>query len=201
MILTLVFVMGISLQAADPWESVAIVSMANKPIISTMLNGKEAFFLIDTGSGLSIMDVEAASTYHFAVHELPDMWAIHSISLNGHTRRMEGVGAVKLFLGESQIKTRWYGTDIAALVQSIKKKTGIPIVGIIGSDVMKKYGFQIDFDHMMIRFRAREMVARHWQIGIQIAIHFRTGLTATAIMTACRTPGKMELLIQMVTGV
>lgn len=152
-IFALGLLMSVSLQAADPWKSIAIVSMANKPIIRAELNGEEAFFLVDTGSELSILDTQVSSDYHFAVRELPDMWAIHSISFNGHTRRMQGVDVVKLSFGETRIKTRWYGSEMTELVRSIRKKTGINIVGIIGSDIMKKYGFQIDFSEQVIRFR------------------------------------------------
>ena len=152
-LLALVLMMGLSMQAADPGESIAIVSMAGKPIVSANLNGKEAFFLLDTGSDLSIMNTQSAHGYRYAVRELPDIWAIHSINLNGETRRMQAVDSAKLFLGQTRIRTRWYGTDISALARSIRKKTGIEIVGIIGSDVMKKYGFQIDFASQVVHFQ------------------------------------------------
>lgn len=153
LVLAISFALCVSMKSAEPCTTIDIVSLSKKPIVKAMLNGKEAYFLLDTGSDLSILNTQLSEDYRFATTELPDIWQVYSIGLQGNTGKMMGIGAAKVYLGDTRIRTRWLGADMQALTNSIRKKTRIKIVGIIGSDVMKKYEFVIDYAGQKIQLR------------------------------------------------
>lgn len=131
-------------------EPVQAVYFAGKPIVRGSLNGKEAFFLLDTGSDLSILHTRMARTYGFAISSKVYRRPIHGIQ--GETNFVKPIRHANLTLGGHALETSFKGMDIGPLVASIRRKTTFQIAGIIGVDVLMRYGFAIDFQQRQVTF-------------------------------------------------
>jgi hypothetical protein len=119
------------------------------PIIEGKINGKRAYFIVDTGASISLLNESEAKHFGFGAS-----------SETGHTL----VG----FSGESKIKEAYNCTvefgamtirgvtfkarcmkDFTAVIHQYES---IKISGIIGSDVFDKYRITIDYRNSTISF-------------------------------------------------
>ena len=131
------------------YEYIEIVDLKSKPIIKGHLNGKKAYFLLDTGSDLSFLNSQDEKNYAFKI----DRKAKNHIQFAGISGNMYGVKKVemaKLRLGTQMILARYMSYDMQNIVDSFEKRTGKKISGIIGSDIMKNYGFKIDYEKRLV---------------------------------------------------
>lgn len=140
------------------YEYIEIVNLDRKPIVEARLNGKSAYFLIDTGSDISILNKDDRHEYGFRLftqkadnHNSVGV----GVGVGGKTSAFIDTHRVQLELGSTRINTRYMAYDLSAIVQGIHKNTGIEIAGIIGSDVMKRYGIIVDFRNKQIGILAK----------------------------------------------
>ncbi|MBT31702.1 MAG: hypothetical protein CMO01_18755 [Thalassobius sp.] len=115
------------------------------PIIEGELNGKKAYFIVDTGSTLTVLDLHKKKHFGFSIYK--------NIS-----KKLHGFGGTSmnlwllfdtyLYIGGKQIATNYTGTPLKKLREDIQKKTGYEISGILGSDVMRDYGMVVDYVNM-----------------------------------------------------
>ncbi len=132
-------------------NSIEIVSLKSKPIVVGYLNGKKAYFLLDTGSDLTIINKNAARKYGFKLITNYNNKLIEGLgSTNTEIKR---VGGIFLKMNDAHINTKFYAFNLNNIVRSLELKTQKQIVGIIGSDVMKKYNFSIDFGNKLVHFQ------------------------------------------------
>jgi|GEM_PF-1715771 len=112
------------------------------PIVECTLNSKKAYFLIDTGSTITVLDLSQKKGYGFFTHKRL------SKELYGFGGKHLGVWSVldvNLKIGGRFVATPFLGVSLSQLKESISKRTGYTITGIIGSDVIRDYGIIIDF--------------------------------------------------------
>ena len=112
------------------------------PIVEGKLNGKKTYFLIDTGSTISVLDVSKRKDYGFRIFRYI-------------TKKLHGFGGssldlwllydVDLLIGEKIITTKYAGTHLQELRRQINIKTGYEISGILGSDAIRDFGIIVDF--------------------------------------------------------
>lgn len=132
-----------------------IVNLRSKPIVKGVLNGKMAYFLLDTGSDLTILDTKSAKKYGFkTIQARSKVMMIEG--LGGSYQDFRRATGLKLFMDESLIYTHFFAFDLTNIINSLNTNTGMKIVGIIGSDVMRKYGFKIDYGNKLVRFTSVE---------------------------------------------
>jgi hypothetical protein len=129
-----------SLSAQEP---IKIQHLENKPIVVGEINGRKAYFLLDTGSDLTLLHENKATYYDFKIKKMVKPQCI--TGANGRIGEINRAGDVELFLGTLPITTAYFTYDLSGIIQSIYHKTFIRISGIIGSDVMIRYGFVIDY--------------------------------------------------------
>lgn len=141
------------LHAQLDYESVTIVSLEDKPIIRTTLNGKEAFFLLDTGSSLSILDATQSKKFGYECSPQRSTRKIHAVFLDGSREALRHASDVNLWVGSKPVRTSFVACQLSELVRSMREKNKISIVGIIGSDIMQIYGFRIDYDKREVWLR------------------------------------------------
>lgn len=140
-------------QAQPDYESVEIVSLVDKPIIRATLNGQEAFFLLDTGSSLSILDMTQARKFGYFCRPQQSTRKIQAIFLDGSRQTLMHAASVNLQIGAKSVLTSYVACNLSDLVYSLRSKTQLHISGIIGSDVMQVYGFRIDYDQGRVSLR------------------------------------------------
>ncbi|WNJ20183.1 retropepsin-like aspartic protease [Pontibacter sp. G13] len=122
---------------------IRVVRFHPQPIVEGTLNGKKAYFLVDTGATISLLDLSVKKKYRFqASYESSNCAIARGI---GGAASMTKVYRVDMSLGTLPIETKFYGMDLAHISAHIMQDTGIEIAGVIGTDLMKRYGFNLDF--------------------------------------------------------
>ena len=108
-------------------------------IVEGQVNGKSAYFLIDTGASVGLIDKEKKKKYG-----LKEGFRYHG-TLIGAGGEMKNVRHCDTFV-EFQGKKipQFLLADIGNIVESIKRETGIEILGIISLPQMSIIGMNID---------------------------------------------------------
>jgi predicted aspartyl protease len=133
-------------------QSINFFSIAHIPVIEGRINGKTAYFIIDTGASCSILNESVATYYGFKTMVILDE---HLMGLNG-AAKIKTAYNYSITLSSLKIKALTFRTrKIDELVDVIKNNESIVIAGIIGSDVLKKYQMGIDFRTNKISFVQR----------------------------------------------
>lgn len=146
------------LQAQQVREAVKLAHIRDRPIMEGTINNKKAYFLLDTGASISILHSKAAKKYGFTEASYQYSDAHQVISFSGEISHLAHARSVEIHLGDQNIKTPFFIEDFSAVVENTRNRTSIEIAGIIGSDVMRMYGFQIDYLNREVSFRQRKKV-------------------------------------------
>lgn len=117
-----------------------IKSASNKRIIAeTKVNGKTAYFLLDTGSSIGVINSTRIKEY-----DLIEGKKYHGEIVGGGGKLLKvRYCLTNIKLAERMIP-QFLLTDITNIVNSIKRETGIEILGIISLPQMKRVGLNID---------------------------------------------------------
>lgn len=130
---------------------IEIVHMDRKPIVAAKVNGKKTYLIVDTGSDISMLNIKSSEHFGF-VPTVNSELTYQLEGLNGEKKQLSWAKKLSVTLGDSEIKARFYTMDLTRLMSSVKHKTHISVQGIIGSDIMKKYDFRVDFKNRNIGF-------------------------------------------------
>lgn len=114
-------------------------------IIEGIVNGKAANFLIDTGASVGLIDNNQVKKYDLSVGKR------FNGTLVGAGGEMRNVRHCNTFVnvGGKDIP-QFLLADIEGVVDSIKRETGIEILGIISLPQMKIIGMNIDANDSLI---------------------------------------------------
>ena len=114
-------------------------------IIEGKVNGKEACFLLDTGASVGLMDDNQVRDYDLANGRR------YNGTLIGAGGEMRGVRHCDTFVElEGKTIPQFLLADISGVVDSIRRETGIEILGIVSLPQMKIAGIGIDANDMEI---------------------------------------------------
>lgn len=138
----------------ETYEYVQVINWRYKPIIKTTLNGKKAYFLIDTGSDITVLHSKRAERFDFQPL-IASSQKLQAMGFNGDRHTVYKATDVKLVIGTMPIKALYKTYDLSGVVRSIHNRVGIDVAGIIGSDVMKRYGFIIDYQKQTIAIKTK----------------------------------------------
>lgn len=110
-------------------------------IIKGKVNNKDAYFLVDTGATVGILNKSQRRKYDLVEgRQFPN-------TLIGAGGEMESVHYCNTFVEIAGKTTSQYLlSDIDSVCSSIKTETGISIIGIIGLPQMKQLHMTIDTD-------------------------------------------------------
>lgn len=115
-------------------------------IIECNVNGKTAAFLIDTGASIGLIDKNQTKKYNL-------------LSSRKYTGTIVGAGGEienpyicdNIINIEDKIMNQFLLVDLSNIVDSIKRETGITILGIVSLPQMKFIGMNIDTnDNLLI---------------------------------------------------
>lgn len=154
---TLGWVIGIgyAVSAQSCYETLDVVVMRDQPIVRGEMNGKTAYFLLDTGSDVSLINTEDAKEYGFSY--------VSNRGLRGYQLTGLGVGTTELFniykidlrMGSQKISADFVAYDLSNIVHSLNTGPFVRINGIIGSKALRKHGFVIDYDLKEVKMKLR----------------------------------------------
>lgn len=114
-------------------------------IVEGLVNERAAYFLIDTGASVGLMDYDQRKGYDLEVGRK------FSGTVVGAGGEMRGVKLCNTFVHmEDKVIPQFLLADIGDVVKSIKRETGIEILGIISLPQMKMCGIQIDANDNLI---------------------------------------------------
>lgn len=130
-------------------ENIRIKSLSSKPIVQVEINGKKGYFIVDTGSDISIINTTQLRRYDLESKKVYNTDR-RAIGINGRTEGVMKIDKVKVDLSESFAHDTFYSLNIDRIATSIEAKTNYRIVGIIGADVLIKYNCIIDYNQRHI---------------------------------------------------
>lgn len=116
----------------------------NEPIVALKINGKKAYFLVDTGASITLVHDRFARHYNFEVVAS----AQEDQTLAGFGQNTQGIREAKkidITLAEKKMNVVVYSHDLTNIINSINQRTHIRISGILGSDTLRKYGMMVDY--------------------------------------------------------
>ena len=114
-------------------------------IVEGQVNGKSAYFLIDTGASVGLIDKEKKKKYG-----LKEGFRYHG-TLIGAGGEIKDVKHCDTFVElEGKTIPQFLLADISNVVKSIKRETAIEILGVISLPQMKFAGIGIDANDMEI---------------------------------------------------
>lgn len=116
-------------------------SYKHKPIVEMTINNKKTWVLLDTGSDITILNINSKKAYGFTTFEKEGFKVPGFGSINNQLHRASNV---ELMFGNTQLRSPIYAFDITNIVRSIEARTGKRITAIIGTHLMRTYGFVID---------------------------------------------------------
>jgi hypothetical protein len=120
----------------------------NLCIVEGEINGKQTYFIIDTGAGITCVDLNQSS--HFGFSSIDDQ-----IKVGGYTN---DIGEVKIATGIESIKIKdvdisgdvIYTHDMSNLVRFIEQCSHKRIGAIIGVPVIIRHGLVIDLTNQKL---------------------------------------------------
>lgn len=110
-------------------------------IVEGKVNGKEAFFLVDTGASVGLMDENQRDDYGLVRGR---KYSGTIVGAGGEMRNVRHCDTFVHFGGK--VIPQFLLADIGGVVTSIKKETGIEILGIISLPQMSMIGMNIDIN-------------------------------------------------------
>ena len=146
-LITLLLLIG-ALKSFGQGYQVKIKSLQSKPIVELTLNGKRAYFIIDTGADVSVINSSVAEQYDFEL--VKDYSQNSARGFAGQEHKFLKVKKALVMLDSVQMRTDFFAFDLDQLSRSIEERTSYRIVGIIGADLLMRYGFVIDYGTRMI---------------------------------------------------
>ena len=108
-------------------------------IVEVKVNGKSAYMLIDTGASAGMIDVNQADKYDVVVG---NKYCGTLIGAGGEMEDVRHTSTIAEFEGKKI--PQFLLADISNIVRSIKRETGVKILGIISLKQMQVIGLNID---------------------------------------------------------
>ncbi len=127
----------------------------SKPIVKMTLNGKQIWALLDTGTDVTLLDINAKEDYGFKTYVRPDAkFVIPGVGANNYYQ-LHQVRSAKLEYSDTHLNRKVYAYNLSNVVTSIRERTGKKVSAIIGSDMMCAYGFVIDLGNKTVALQQK----------------------------------------------
>lgn len=129
-------------------QTIKMKSYRSKPIIELDMNGKKAYFIVDSGADVSVLNSKSSEEYAF--QSVKDYKQYSATGFSGQNYTFYKAKNANVYFEGLELRTVFYATDLENLAYSIKEKTSYLITGIIGADLLNRYGFVIDYKNKTI---------------------------------------------------
>jgi hypothetical protein len=119
-------------------------------------NGKGIYWIVDTGASKTVFDSNLEDGYKLIKESDHGQYQSAGISVGMVETRVGSIEKMKL--GKLKIRDLKVALiDLSHVNDIYRKYRDIQIAGLLGSDVMKAYGCQIDFQSATITFRKKKI--------------------------------------------
>lgn len=140
-LLPLIFIASGCATTEPPGYSL-IDTSCNICVVSGELNGKKTYFLIDTGAGITTLDLNQSKYFGFS-------YSISDVEVGGFANSISNIkeaqGVQSITINGAKISDYpIYAENLSYLVQYIEKCSFKRISGIIGMPLIKSQGLVID---------------------------------------------------------
>lgn len=126
----------------------------HKPIIEMTINNQKTWVLLDTGSDITIVNIDSKDKYGFTTY-VNDESRYQVPGFGSEKNQLHQVRNCDLKFGDTHLKRKVYAFDISNITNSIKVRTGKNVTAIIGSDMMRDYGFVIDLGNKSVEMKSK----------------------------------------------
>ena len=127
--------------------TIKLSSFNKLPIIKGKLNNKDAYFIVDCGATFSVLDINAVNTFNFGTMETDD----EAVGYGGQAN-FQKVNGAEINVGGVTFNAEYNAQDLSPIVEVISQNEGLTINGIIGCNIIKRYGFIINYKDNTITF-------------------------------------------------
>lgn len=114
-------------------------------IVEGQVNGKKAYFLIDTGASVGIVDYDRRKEYGLVVGRRYNGTIIGAGGEMRNVRHCDTFAYIR-----DRVIPQFLLADITGIVDSVMRETGIGILGIISLPQMKMAGISLDCNDNLI---------------------------------------------------
>lgn len=118
------------------------------PVVLLTLNGKPAYFLLDTGANETLLDASDSKAYSFV--QLP--YGRMGVGIGGYSISSYVDGANITVEKGGLLKGDYTAQDLSRVFSGYETLTGRNLVGIIGNDILKGHNVIIDYSNMTVTF-------------------------------------------------
>src|SRR5690606_10877900 len=111
------------------------------PLVLVRLNGKRAYFIVDTGASVSILNEQDARYFGFRVR-MEDKAMVGFGGMTGLNR----VVSSTVEIGALTLKDFPFACqNLDHIAEVFEEHNSIKVAGVIGSDIFRKYGVNINY--------------------------------------------------------
>lgn len=129
-------------------NSITFITSNEIPLVEGTLNGKKAYWIIDSGASYCVVDVNQSKKYEFTVIDDPQQVSIAGIG--GVVSRKLAIN-IDAFIGGMEVDVDFKSQDLSSVQKAIMHNNGINVVGILGSDWFNKNKLIIDYSTNQLR--------------------------------------------------
>lgn len=131
-------------------QRIRFFTISEIPVIEGRINGKQAYFIVDTGASCSILNESRSQQFGFT---FKNRNAADLVTGLGGEAVISLVYNCQIELGPLKIRSiTFHAKPIDYLTRLIHNNEKIDVAGIIGSDILNRYDIIIDFGANAIRF-------------------------------------------------
>jgi hypothetical protein len=135
---------------ADTEQRIRFFTISEIPVIEGKINGRPAYFIVDTGASCSILNESRSGHFGFTFKSRN---AADLVTGLGGEAMISLAYNCQIELGPLKIRSITFRTKPNDyLTQLIRQNEKIDVAGIIGADVLKRYNIRIDFGANTIGF-------------------------------------------------
>lgn len=144
-IITILFLtlFGVSCKPQDKQfegdNKINFISFNKLPIVEGKINNRKAYFILDSGASISVLDETQSHKFRFDIEESDDEAAGY-----GGIAQFSSVYNADIEMGGLDMITKFKSQDLTVIVVAMEVAEGITISGIIGNDIMKPNRFIIN---------------------------------------------------------
>lgn len=134
---------------AGTLNTIRFFSVSHIPVVEGKINGKRAYFIIDTGASCSIVDETVSKRYGFnLILKVED----NVFGLGGQAKLGQAKDCIVEIGPLRFTNTIFRSKPLDYLTSVIRNEQSVDVSGIIGSDILNRYKLSINYHNNSICF-------------------------------------------------
>ncbi len=122
-----------------------MMSQDDKPLVQARINGQNAYFLVDTGSDISLLFAEFQEVFGFQTNDGSPSGLKSITGVQGRSVALQRTYNARVEAEGCFFPIRFPALEGGRYLEVVKKNSELRIVGIIGVDLMRQLKVQIDY--------------------------------------------------------